>query len=99
MEYDSIDPDRQAQGLYGFVVRANEFHQDADGTDDMTITAGRYESGTYNMSGLVGINNLSVRTIIQGNNGANGYEFARYGPGRPLATIARGSNLSVTAIQ
>ena len=97
-EYDSIDPDRQAQGLYGFVVRANEFHQHPDGTDDTTITGGRYESGTYNMSGLVGVNNLSVRTIIQGNDGANGYEFARYGPGRPLATIARSSNLSGMAI-
>ena len=33
-EYDSMDPDREAQGLYGFVVRANEFHRRVDGTDD-----------------------------------------------------------------
>ncbi len=89
LEYDSMDPDRQAQGLYGFVVRANEFHERTDGTDDTSITGGRYESGTYNTSGLVGSDMLCARTIVQGNDGANGFEFLRYGPGRSLATIAR----------
>ncbi len=89
LEYDSMDIDREAQGLLGFVVRANEFHQRADGTDDTTI-GGRYESGTYNISGLVGLGMLCAKTIIQGNDGPNsGFEFARYGPGRTLATISR----------
>lgn len=87
-EYDAMDPDREAQGLLGFVVRANEFHARPDGTDDVNITGGRYESGTYNVKGLVDINMLCARTLVQGNDGANGYEFARYGPGRELATIA-----------
>jgi len=99
LEYDSMDTDRQAQGLYGFVVRANEFHERTDGTDDTSITGGRYESGTYNTSGLVGNDTLCARTIIQGNDGANCFEFGRYGPGRALASIARSTTLSVMAIQ
>ena len=87
-EYDSIDPDRQDQGLFGFVVRANEFHDQDDGTDSTEIK-GRYESGKYNVSGLVNIDELSVKTIIQGNDYANDYEFARYGPGRIYRPISR----------
>ncbi len=98
LEYDSVDPDRQLQNLFGFVVRANEFHQHSDGTDDTNITGGRYESGTYNVSGLVDINELSAMTLIQGNNGSSDFEFARYGPGRPLATIARSTNVQVTVV-
>ncbi len=45
LEYDSMAPDREAQGLLGFVVRANEFHQQTNGTDDIDIL-GRYYSGT-----------------------------------------------------
>jgi len=91
-EYDALDPDRVAQGLYGFVVRANEFHNRTDGTDDTSITGGRYESCVYNVLGLIGLDILSVKTIIQGNAGPNsGYELIRYGPGRSLATIARDS--------
>lgn len=86
-EYDTMDPDREAQGLLGFVVRANEYHARPDGTDDTSITGGRYESGTYNVKGLVDINMLSARTLVQGNDGSNGYEFARYGPGRELHTL------------
>jgi len=98
-DYDSMDPDRQAQGLYGFVVRANEFHRRSDGTDDQTIRGGRYESGTYNMAGLIGTHNLSVQTLIQGDEGPNkGYEFVRYGPGRPLATITRDNNVSTMVV-
>jgi len=33
LEHDSIDPDRAGQGLYGFVVRGNEFHERADVRD------------------------------------------------------------------
>ena len=88
-EYDTMDTDRTAQGLYGFVVRANEFHARTDGTDNTGI-GGRYEAGTYNISGLAGLDMLSVRTIFQGNEGANsGYEYARYGPGRSLSSISR----------
>ncbi len=57
LEYDSIDPNREAQGLLGFVVRANEFHQRTNGTDDIDIL-GRYQSGTYNVSGLVSIDQV-----------------------------------------
>ena len=88
IEYNTQDPDRGPQGLLGWVVRANEFHQHTDGTDDTSI-GDRYESAAYNTGGLIGINELSARTIIQGNDGANDYEYMRYGPGRPLATLAR----------
>ncbi|MBP7053246.1 MAG: PKD domain-containing protein [Phycisphaerae bacterium] len=99
-EYDSMDPDREAQGLYGFVVRANELHRKSDGTDDQNI-GGRYASGTYNVLGLVATDNLSVKTLIQGDEGPNrGYEFARYGPGpdRPLAAISRDSNIATIVV-
>lgn len=89
-EYNTLDPDRTAQDLYGFVVRANEFHARSDGTDNTGI-GGRYEAGTYNISGLVGLNMLSVRTIFQGNEGPNsGYEYARYAH-RDLSDISRDS--------
>jgi hypothetical protein len=87
-EYDCLDPDRIPQGLYGWIVRANEWHQNADGTDDTNI-GGRYESGCYNIAGLIELGVLSAFTIMQGNDGANGFEFMRYGPNRPpYATIA-----------
>jgi hypothetical protein len=98
LKYDSLDPNRKAQGLYGFVVRANEFHNHMDGTDDQTI-GGRYASGTYNVLGLVDSNNLSVQTLIQGDKGPGaGYEFVRYGPGRELAAISRDNNISTIVV-
>lgn len=98
LEYDSMDPDREGQGLLGFVVRANGFHQHTDGTDDTNIGS-RYKSGTYNISGLVGIDMLSAGTVFQGNDGPNsGFEFARYGPGRPLAAISRNTTVQVTVV-
>ena len=96
LEYDSMDPDREAQGLLGFVVRANEFHQRLDGTD--VNISGRYYSGTYNVLGLVGIDELSARTIIQGNDYANDFEFVRYGPGRIYSTISRSTTRSAIAV-
>lgn len=87
LEYDAMNPNRAGQGRLGWVVRANEFHDRVDGTDDTSI-GGRYYSGAYNIGGLIENNLLSARTIMQGNDGGNGYEFMRYGPGRPLATIA-----------
>ena len=98
LEYDSIDPDREAYGLLGFVVRANEFHERTDGTDDTSITGGRYESGTFNVSGLLDIDMLCARTVTQGNEGANVFEFARYGPGRTLASIARSTTVGVMVV-
>jgi hypothetical protein len=97
LEYDSMDPDREAEGYLGFVVRANEFHQRSDGTDDTSI-AGRYYSGTYNVLGLVGIDELSARTIIQGNDYANDFEFVRYGPSRIYSTISRSTTRSAIAV-
>jgi PKD repeat protein len=97
-EYDSMDPDREAQGLHGLVVRANEFHRKTEGTDNQSI-GGRYASGTYNILGLIGLNNLSVQTLIQGNEGPNkGYEFVRYGPGRALAAISTDGNVSTMVV-
>ncbi|PIV63920.1 MAG: hypothetical protein CO162_08010 [bacterium (Candidatus Ratteibacteria) CG_4_9_14_3_um_filter_41_21] len=84
-EYNSVNPNRKRQGLFGFVVRANEFHQRANDTDDTNI-GGRYQSGTYNILGLCRRGILSVKTIIQGD---NVFEVIRYGPGRPLAALAR----------
>lgn len=94
LEYNSMDPDRETQDLLGFVVRANEFHERSDGMDNTSITGGRYESGTYNVSGMVGLDMLCTRTIVQGNDGANDFEFVRYGPGRSLASISRSINRS-----
>ncbi|MBU1913374.1 MAG: PKD domain-containing protein [Candidatus Omnitrophica bacterium] len=88
--YDSMDTNRQAQGLLGIVVRANGFHERKDGTDDTNIK-GRYKSGIFNILGLRNANMLSIETIIQG---AGSFEVVRYGPGRQLATIARGSRKS-----
>lgn len=97
-EYDSTDTDREAQGLYGFVVRANEFHRKTDGTDNQSI-GDRYASGTYNVLGLIDSYNLSVQTLIQGDKGPNkGYEFVRYGPGRELASISRDNNISTIVV-
>jgi PKD repeat protein len=96
-EYDTINPDREAEGYLGFVVRANEFHQRSDGTDDTSI-GGRYFSGTDNVLGLVDIDELSAKTIIQGNDDSNGFEFVRYGPGRALSEISRSSSRSAIAV-
>jgi hypothetical protein len=99
LEYDSMDPDREGQGLLDFVVRANEFHQRTDGTDDISIMGGRYESGTYNVLGLISEDMLCAQTIIQGDAGPNnGYEFVRYGPGRTLSSISRSSNRSTIVV-
>ncbi len=99
LEYNTMDPDREAQGLLGLVVRANEFHNHIDGTDDPNITGGRYESGTYNIKGLADACELSVQTIIQGNAGPNdGFEYARYGPGRDLYMICRSTNRSFITV-
>jgi hypothetical protein len=93
--YDTLNSNRQSQGLLGFVVRANEFHQRADGTDRTTITGGRYQSGTANISGLVQAGNLSARTVVQG---GGAFEFARYGPGRTMATISRPTTVSAMVV-
>jgi len=99
LEYDTMDPDRAAQGLLGLVVRANEFHNHPDGTDDLSITGGRYESGTYNIKGLADACELSVTTVTQGNAEPNeGFEYARYGPGRELYMICRSTNRSFIAV-
>ncbi len=98
-EYDTTNPNRTAQipfgnvSLLGQVTRANEYHQRTDGADDLSI-GGRYYSGSYNTCGPMDSGLLSVRTVVQGNNGTNGYEFMRYGPDRPLSTIATWSVVS-----
>jgi len=99
LEYDALAPGREDQGVAGFVVRANEFHQQLDGTDDISIGYGRYESGTYNVAGLIRENALSVQAIIQGSDGPNqGCEFVRYGPGRILESISRPTNRSTIVV-
>jgi hypothetical protein len=97
-EYDSINPNRKTHGLYGFIVRANEFHKRSDGTDDPKIK-GRYYSGNYNILGLIGINKLNTDAIIQGTDGTNGFEFVRYGPGRALKSISRSTTTNATIVQ
>ena len=97
-EYDAVNPNRQAQGLFGFVVRANEYHYQSDGTDNTGI-GGRYYSGTYNIHGLVDSNNFSIKTIIQGDSGPNtGFEYIRYGPGRTFDTIANYATISAIIV-
>ena len=98
-ECDAVNPNRQAQGLFGFVVRANEYHYRSDGTDNLSIVGGRYESGTYNIHGLVDSNNFSVKTIIQGDSGPDtGFEYIRYGPGRTFDTIANFGTISAIIV-
>ena len=89
--YDTMNLSRATQGLLGVVVRANEFHQHVDGTDDTSITGGRYESGSHNVLGLIQAGVLSARTTAQG---AGAFEYFRYGPGRPLATLSRSTTRS-----
>jgi hypothetical protein len=98
LEYNSMDPNRESQGLLGFVVRANEFHESIDGTDDILAVHGRYQSGTYNVAGLVHLGILSVQTIVQGNNDQYGFEFHRYGPDQVLTAISRDYTRSVMTI-
>ena len=43
-EYSTQDPGRAPQNLLGWVVRANAFHNHADGTDDVMI-GGRLREG------------------------------------------------------
>lgn len=96
--YDSLDPGRQAQGVYGFVVRANEFHMRPDGTDNTSI-GGRYASGVYNVLGLILDSALSAKSLVQGPRDGQGYrEFVRYGPGRELAAIARDTTHSAIVV-
>ena len=89
--YDALDPDRIPQDVYGFVIRANEWHRHTDGTDNLLI-GGRYETGRVEVQGLISLNLLSDFTVMQGNNGAAGFEWMRYGPNRPpYADIANDS--------
>ena len=37
LEYDAMNPSRARQALLGWIVRANEFHERVDGTDDTSI--------------------------------------------------------------
>lgn len=88
IEYAALDPDRLLQNLLGFVVRATEFHERPDGTDNINIIS-RYNSATYNTKQLINSNQLSVQTLIQGTSEPNtGIEVIRYGPNRELITIA-----------
>lgn len=97
-EYDSLDPDRRAQELYGFVVRANEFHMRTDGTDSISI-GGRYASGVSNVLGLIADGRLDVQCLIQGADDSHEYcEFVRYGPGRELETISRPTTHSAMVV-
>jgi hypothetical protein len=97
-EYNSLDPARQEQGLYGFVVRANEFHMESDGRDNTAI-GGRYASGAHNILGLIADGGLSVAGLIQGTVDSQDYhDFVRYGPSREMATIARDTTHSAIVV-
>lgn len=88
LEYWCLNEAREAQDMLGWVVRANEFHWRADGTDDLSI-GGRYLTARFNTDGLVDLGKLSCLTIMQGwSSVVQPYEFMRYGPGLPLPTIA-----------
>lgn len=98
IEYAALDPDRLLQNLLGFVVRATEFHQHPDGTDNIDII-GRYNSATYNTMQLINSNQLSVQKLIQGTSEPNtGIEVLRYGPNRDLITIADKRNRCAMAV-
>jgi len=87
IEYDTLDPDRRAQNMYGWVVRANEFHNNPNGLDDL-LHPGRYQTARANVHGLVRRGLLSAASLMHGNNGTREFEFLRFGPGRALPTIA-----------
>ncbi len=66
-EFDAMDPDRESQGLLGFVVRANTYHktdEGTDGTDDDTMIW-RYLTGTENTLGLIAAGEFSEQTVAQ----------------------------------
>jgi len=95
--YDPLNPTRDAQGLLGIVPRANEHHESDVGMDDLS-TGGRYETNRYNMVGLHDLGQLNAQTIIQGNNGSQGYEVIRYGPYRTLTTISNKKSQSAIIV-
>ncbi len=63
-EYDTMDDDRDDQGLKGFVVRANEFHVHEDGTDDTDVMF-RYLTGTENALGLIDAGQFNEQSVVQ----------------------------------
>ena len=75
-EYDTLAPARASQGLLGFVVRANEFHEQELGMDDTRIK-GRYLSGTLNTLGLIGADEFNEQSVVQGGNNDE-YRLIRY---------------------
>lgn len=95
-EYEAVNPNRIAQNTYGFVVRPNSWHFRDDGTDNIAVTGDRYESGRVNLQGMLAEKgHISVRLLARGTAGPNeGYEYFRYGPGRPLAPLAPPANRS-----
>jgi hypothetical protein len=89
-EYAAANPNRIAQSTYGFVVRENSWHNRLDGTDNLAVTGDRFESGTYNLRGMLAEKGfISLRMLARGTSDpGTGYEYYRYGPGRELAPLA-----------
>ncbi len=67
-EYDAMDDDRIDQGLQGFVVRDNEFHNTYDGTDD-TSMIGRDLIGVENTLGMVAAGEFNEQSVVQSDSG------------------------------
>lgn len=90
LEYPTLNPNRIPQDTYGFIVREMYWHYNEDGTDDMYVTGTRWETGTKNIQGMISeCNSINVNLMARGTGDPNtGYEYMRYGPGRPMAPIA-----------
>jgi hypothetical protein len=94
-EYNTMDSDREEQGLFGFVVRANEFHRQDDGTDNTSIQ-GRYLAGTENTLGLINAGELNEQTVVQTDSNEE-YRLLRYSA-KPFA-ISNQSSWAAHAIR
>lgn len=94
-EYHPLDPDRIAQGTYGFVIRGNWWHCRDDGADNLTFVEDTTLTGTLNVQSMMmqGDGKIDINEILRGNSDPNtGAEFIRYGPYRELFLIASNTN-------
>jgi len=62
--YTATYPTRKDQGLWGWVVRANEFHYNPDDTDNTSI-GGRYKIGSDIVGQLYDADNLNIKSILK----------------------------------
>ncbi len=95
-EYDSMNPARETQKLYGMVLRGNKFHRTNDGLDNLSDGA-NYGTCRVNMQALRDLGALDVKTLIQGTPD-QGVELFRCDPYEDSRNIARWWTVSTMVI-